>query len=135
VRHTKPIDPSEIAYSDGYRWKFVTEYVPTFALRSAVLLHSERTPAGPRHRHVCYLGSIREGFEHDPVHGADFWGAVKRRLRKARIEGEDLARVVAKLEETVPRPCRHLSPAVGEAGVLGPPLERRRGSKPMPGYS
>jgi hypothetical protein len=112
VYHTEPIDPSKdpSLYASGYRTQIIRESVPTFALRSAVLVESVWTPKGPRHRHLGYLAAIREGLERDPEAASAFWESAAANLRKARVEdgrrikGDDLARIVAKLEETAPRP-------------------------------
>jgi hypothetical protein len=118
VYHTEPIDPSKdpSLYASGYRTQIVRESVPTFALRSAVLVESVWTPAGPRHRHLGYLASIREGLERDPEAASAFWESAAANLRKARvadggrIAGADLAKVVAALERVVPRPDRWKPP-------------------------
>jgi hypothetical protein len=72
--------------------------------RSAVLAECVRTGSGPRYEHIAYLGSIREGAEGDDDAAARFWGSAEYHLRAAKIEGNDLAKVVAVLEKVVPRP-------------------------------
>jgi hypothetical protein len=73
-------------------------------VKAAVLVRSVRTEAGPRLRHLCYLGSIREGFEDYPAHQAGFWEAAERGLARAGVVGADRERIVAALEQAVPRP-------------------------------
>jgi hypothetical protein len=73
-------------------------------VRRAVLVRSVRTAAGPRHRHVCYLGSIREGQELDHWHRVDFWASVVRNLSRAGIAKADRGRIVGALQSVVPKP-------------------------------
>jgi hypothetical protein len=70
-------------------------------VKSAVLLKSVRTAAGPRQRHICYLGSIREGHEGQIGHRIGFWEAAHKGLDGAGIEGDERARIVAALESVV----------------------------------
>jgi hypothetical protein len=72
--------------------------------RLAYLVASVRTPAGPRQRNICYLASIREGREHDWEARHDFWRKAECNVRELRVEGADLAGVVAKLNTAVPMP-------------------------------
>jgi hypothetical protein len=73
-------------------------------VRLAYLVESVRTPAGPRQRNICYLGSVREGHEQSDYCRGSFWRVAAKNLRKAKVAGADLAGVVAKLEAVVPMP-------------------------------
>jgi hypothetical protein len=73
-------------------------------VRRAEVVASVRTAAGPRQRCVCYLGAIGEGDERHEGSARRFWRDAAGRLRQARIEGADLAGVVAKLEAAIPPP-------------------------------
>jgi hypothetical protein len=79
---------------------------PTGAyLATALLVESVRTPAGPRQRLICYLGTIEEGTTSCSARHR-FWLSADGNLAKAGVVGDDLARVVATLEAAVPRPDR-----------------------------
>jgi hypothetical protein len=78
--------------------------------RHAMVLESVRTPAGPRQRYVCYLGAILEGAERDRPAARDFWRSAEWNLRRARIDGTDLAGLVASLRSAVPRPDEDSEP-------------------------
>jgi hypothetical protein len=82
----------------NYLWRHDPGWV-----RAAYLVESVRTAAGPRHRHVCYLGSIREISAHYWCHRAPFWAAATRRLDAAGIEGPARSRCEAALQAVVPR--------------------------------
>jgi hypothetical protein len=67
------------------------------------------TPAGPRQRHVCYLGSSYDSSCAEPKgrcewHGGPkavsyhFWKSADRKLAEAGITGDELAAIVAGLE-------------------------------------
>jgi hypothetical protein len=74
-------------------------------VRSAVLVESVRTEAGPRHKHICYLGAIREGCEGYDGHRANFWLSAGRNLARAGVPDADRARIVAALEAVVLMPA------------------------------
>jgi hypothetical protein len=79
-----------------------------------VLVESVRTPVGPRHKHICYLGSICELRETESVASppfdvwdrADFWGTAQRALDKIGIDWADRERIEASLQAVVPRPSK-----------------------------
>jgi hypothetical protein len=79
--------------------------------QSAYLIKSVWTDAGPRHKHICYIGSIYDpGWDErcewhggPKVHGRDFWLSADRKLAEAGIAGDDLAAIVAGLELAIPR--------------------------------
>jgi hypothetical protein len=97
---------------------------------TASLVASVRTPDGPRHKYICYLGSItrpddnmwggrpgegRQGeevadlIERHSWYGEEerqryFWKTALRNLKAAGIAGADLEKIVARLEQAVPRP-------------------------------
>jgi hypothetical protein len=72
--------------------------------KSAALVRSVRTEAGPRHKHICYLGSVCEGRE-GLIWGSDrFWETAGRNLDKAGITGADRERIEAAVEAVVPKP-------------------------------
>jgi hypothetical protein len=73
-------------------------------VKSAALVQSTRTESGPRHRHVRYLGSIREGHEDQHWHRVDFWAAVERNLNRAGITDAERKKIVADLQSAVPKP-------------------------------
>jgi hypothetical protein len=72
--------------------------------RTAALVNSVRTPAGPRHKHVCYLGTIWTARGPSCLARARFREEAARRLDAAGIEGADRERVEAALEAAVPLP-------------------------------
>jgi hypothetical protein len=90
-------------------------------LDAAYLVASVRTPDGPRHKHICYIGSITRAEDYvygdiggNPVaeiiearSGGEryFWKTALRNLKAASIEGADLEKIVARLEQAVPRPA------------------------------
>jgi hypothetical protein len=67
-------------------------------------MQSVRTAAGPRLRHICYLGSVVERDEQVDWDRRRFWHRVEPNLDKAGITGEVRERVLATLEVAVPRP-------------------------------
>jgi hypothetical protein len=73
-------------------------------VRYAVLVRSERTPGGPRLKHVCYLGSIGEGLEGSDHHRDPFWRAVERKLDALGVKGTERKRIEAALLSVVPKP-------------------------------
>jgi hypothetical protein len=73
-------------------------------VKSAVVVESVRTPAGPRLKHVCYLGSIREAKIDDYYHQRDFWTSVKRNLDAARIVGKERRTIETALSAVVAKP-------------------------------
>jgi hypothetical protein len=72
--------------------------------RRAALVESVRTPSGPQHRHVCYLGTIWTGPGPSCLRRARFREEAGRRLDAAGIAGADRERVEAALDDAVPRP-------------------------------
>ena len=95
-------------------------------VRVAHVVESVRTPAGPRHRQVCYVASYRNLDDGNPqpkdidgaiimvgreVYGSEryragrFWETATRNLDRAGIAGDDRARIEAALERVVPRPA------------------------------
>jgi hypothetical protein len=91
-------------YKGAYSWQSAERRYDYYRARSAVVVQSVRTAAGPRLKHICYLGSISEGHEHDALQREWFWGGVERNLDKAGIAGATRERIVARLEAIVPRP-------------------------------
>jgi hypothetical protein len=107
------------------KWKRVRHHIYPCTVSAAYLVKSVRTPKGPRHKHVCYLGSVtrpddtmwgdkqgkfladeiiapftgREGVQH-----CQFWATVLCNLDEAGIVGEDRDKVIAALERHIPRP-------------------------------
>jgi hypothetical protein len=79
--------------------KYVEHWV-----KSAVLLKSVCTPSGPRHKHICYLGSIREDRIQSHWERKHFWEAVAQNLRKAVADVDDQHRIVEAMEAVVPLP-------------------------------
>jgi hypothetical protein len=79
--------------------KYVEHWV-----KSAVLLESFRTPSGPRHKHVCYLGSIQEDRIQSDWERKHFWEAVAQNLRKAVADVDEQVRIVEAMEAVVPLP-------------------------------
>jgi hypothetical protein len=90
-------------------------------VRLAYLVKSVRTPSGPRHQHICYIGSfidmndpkdckdIEAGFVRE-IYGCRkarerrFWETALRNLGRAGIRGAELEQAIASLEKTIPRP-------------------------------
>jgi hypothetical protein len=90
-------------------------------VRLAYLVRSVRTERGPRHEHICYIGSfidledpknykdIEAGFVWE-IYGCRkararrFWKDALRNLERAGIRGADLEQAIASLEKTIPRP-------------------------------
>jgi hypothetical protein len=106
------------------KWKHRDHHKWPCTVDAAYLVRSVRTPNGPRHEHICYIGSItnaddnhwtggrgdmvaeiieiyagQEGYRH-----RRFWKVAMANLKKAGIEDDELAKIVARLEERVPRP-------------------------------
>jgi hypothetical protein len=54
--------------------------------------------------HICYLGSISEGFEKYNRCRRRFWETANRNLDKAGVTGVDRERITAALESVVRRP-------------------------------
>jgi hypothetical protein len=75
-------------------------------VKSAVLVQSVRTEAGPRHKHVCYLGSIREAHQEAHYVRVGFWESVVKNLDRVEITGADRKRIEATLEAVVPKPSK-----------------------------
>ncbi len=78
-------------------------------LRSAVLVESVRINGQPRQRTVRYLGSIRECHldlegQYSIFHRGYFWRSVDANLETLDISDLERARIVATLEDVVPRP-------------------------------
>jgi hypothetical protein len=73
-------------------------------VKSAVLIQSVRTEAGPRHKHICYLSSIWEGHEKQHWHRVGFWETAERNLDRAGISKKDRVRIVAALQSIVSKP-------------------------------
>ncbi len=100
--HLEPFDPS-----NERSWR---KRVPDQQwLRSAVLVESVRVEGRPRQRTIRYLGSIRESYldpENDAsiFHWGDFWRTVDANLEDLNISDMDRARILAALEDVVPRP-------------------------------
>lgn len=86
--------------------------VPVYApdwLHSASLVESVRIDGKPRQRTIGYLGSIRERFldpasPHHNAHCVYFWRKVDAALDALALPDADRVRVVASLEDVVPRP-------------------------------
>jgi hypothetical protein len=90
-----------------------------------VLVESVRTEAGPRHKHICYLGTVREGKEQYVGHQIGFWRSVDRNLDRAGISEADRARIFAKLEAVVPRPTEaKVATEVAELEALSAKIRR-----------
>jgi hypothetical protein len=75
-------------------------------VKTAVLIESVRTEKGPRQKHVCYLGTIREGFESSHYHCKDFWAAATKGLDAAGIKGRVRRDLEATLKSVVTKPGR-----------------------------
>jgi hypothetical protein len=103
-------------------------------IRRAYLVRSVRTEEGPRHKHICYIGSFL--FAPEPqvppkcvddcidvvieeLHGswADrarrFWRTATANLDRAGIAGADRAKVEAALAAVVPKPGKASRAAAG----------------------
>lgn len=86
----------------------VRVYTPEFLL-SAVVVESVRIDGKPRQRTIKYLGSIRE-CKLDPdnksgiFHHGYFWRSVDANLAELELPESERVRIVAILEDTVPRP-------------------------------
>jgi hypothetical protein len=83
------------------RWK--VRRLEYDALLSAVVVRSVRTAAGPRQRHVCFLGSVRRSGDYSHPHR--FWAEAMAKLDAAGIRDGDRERIEADLERVVPRPA------------------------------
>jgi hypothetical protein len=79
--------------------KYVEHWV-----KSAVLLESARTPSGPRHKYVCYLGSIREDRIQSHWERKYFWEAVAQNLKKLDLSEAEDDQILAAMEVVVPLP-------------------------------
>jgi hypothetical protein len=75
-------------------------------VKSAVLVESVRTPTGPRLKHVCYLGSIREAEIEQYGPRLKFWTTVEKNLDQTGIVGENRKRIEAVLSAVVLKPSR-----------------------------
>ncbi len=78
-------------------------------LRSAVLVESVRVDGRPRQRTIKYLGSIRECHldlerQSSIFHHGYFWRSADANLETLDISDLERARIVATLEDVVPRP-------------------------------
>lgn len=73
-------------------------------VKTAALVRSERTPAGPRLRHVCYLGSIEDKHLDSASARGCFWDKATKSLDAAGIGGEVRQRIEAAIATAVPRP-------------------------------
>jgi hypothetical protein len=125
------LGPKRRAMSDGsLRYPvvgFVSEPKDEWTL-SAVLVESVRTPAGPRQKVICYLGSIVERREGHHGRRASFWATADPRLEEAGVAGEGRTRIVAALEARVPRPTAEgLAAEQAESDALTEALRSRAG--------
>jgi hypothetical protein len=73
-------------------------------VKSAVLVKTVRTPAGPRHKHICYIGTIREAEINHYGHRVEFWISVEKNLDAAGIVGEERQTIEAALSAVVEKP-------------------------------
>ena len=83
--------------------KFETHKRATGDLLACYLAESVRTPAGPRHNIIGYIGSITIKGQESPDKLRRFWLLVRDRL--AHIDGlsrEDRQMCIAKIAERVP---------------------------------
>jgi hypothetical protein len=108
-----------VKWKQGYHHRFPC------VVESAYVVESYRTPAGPRLRYVCYLGSIahpKDGGWRPPYDGfvsfeliepfiggescrhSQFWATALDNLDRVGIVGEDREKIIASLERVVPRP-------------------------------
>jgi hypothetical protein len=71
---------------------------------SAALVKSVRTPMGPRHKYICFLGSATEDLKGYAWGKEWFWETALRKLDQAGITGADREKITAALEKVVPRP-------------------------------
>jgi hypothetical protein len=95
-------------------------------VKSAVLVRSVHTEVGPRLRHICSLGLVREGYERDYWEQVAYWAAATRNLDRVGIAGKERARIEAVLESVVPKPCGKKKAAIERAlRELTDQLERR----------
>jgi hypothetical protein len=76
-------------------------------VKYAVLAESVRTTAGPRHKYVCYLGSIREAQIDAYWHRSRFWESVAKNLDAAGIVGEQRQTIETALLAVVGKPDRN----------------------------
>jgi hypothetical protein len=106
------------------RWK--TEEGPSCR---AVLVESERTPSGPRLRHVAYLGSFKEDNLAQDNARAWFWQGARKRLDQlgicGRITSRDREKIEAMLAQRVPR----ITPEQKAACCLEPEESRQRSTE------
>ncbi len=72
-------------------------------LRVAVLVESRRVEGKPRQR-TRYLCSIREGQEGAPLAASRLWNHLGRKLATLDLPAGEQAKVIASVEEVVPRP-------------------------------
>jgi hypothetical protein len=70
----------------------------------AVLVKSVRTPAGPRLKHIAYLGTIKWGRFHRPFNRGPFWESVNKNLAKIEMTSKERRTIVRELVKTVPKP-------------------------------
>ena len=78
-------------------------------LRSAVLVESVRINGQPRQRTIRYLGSIRECHldlegQYSIFHRGYFWQSADTNLESLDLSDLERARIIAALEDVVPRP-------------------------------
>jgi hypothetical protein len=99
TRHQKVLRTHEPP--PGKKFASVEYYV-----RAAVLIRSIRTSAGPRQKHVCYLGSIHEGDEAKLLSRIRFWESVDRKIGAVDISDKERHRILAALDAVVAKPTR-----------------------------
>jgi hypothetical protein len=68
------------------------------------LVESIRTAQGPRHQHICHLGSLDERFRDEHWQRLFFWATAHHNMDKSGVTGETRERIVATLESVIPRP-------------------------------
>jgi hypothetical protein len=104
------------------KWDYRKHHKYPCTVNAAYLVQSVRTERGPRHRHICYLGSITN--PDDTLHEKPgplgewlkyelrgeayrhrrFWATALFNLDRAGIAGADREKIIASLQRTVPRP-------------------------------
>jgi hypothetical protein len=72
--------------------------------RTALLIQSVRTPAGPRHRYLATLGKYQEGKERDRQERNQFWITTMVGLDQAGVEGKERRKIVAALAKVIRKP-------------------------------